>query len=196
LEKCELIPEKPCGVFFVAIDIVSDYVGWEATRNLRSQLPKEYMGLQFRAVSIDRLSTVLLRGIDVEPTNSVIWVNHLDKAMEYGGWPKLVMALDYRLLKWTCVELDANASEAELTSVRRDYPTVLKDGSKLFCSRLKADAPQLNTPYEFDSARWIPGDPWEALKGVFVFYRPKDLAEMENVRRQIIQKFPLKVDRL
>jgi hypothetical protein len=188
LGKCQRIAEKPCSVFLVPIDFDSDYVPLEISFNLWSTIPKEYMVCSFRAVSIDRLSTVLLQGIDVEPTNAVIWVNVLDKALEYGGWPKLVMALDYEFLRRTFVELDADASEVELTSVQHDYPTVLKDGSKLFCSRLKEDAPQLNTPYELDSARWIPGDPWEALKGVFVFYRPKDLAEIENVRRQVMQK--------
>jgi hypothetical protein len=155
--------------------------------------PKRILGLFVPGVSIDRLSTVLLRGIDVEPTNAVIWVNDLDKALEYGGWPKLVMAVDYKFLKRTFVELDANASEVELTSMRRDYPTLLRsiDGSKLFCSRLKEDAPQICTPYECDSARWIPEDPedpWVALNGVFVFYRPKDVAEVQNVRKQIMQK--------
>jgi hypothetical protein len=190
LEKYQRISQKPCSVFLVQVDIVTEYVPSEISSALWSKLPDEYLGSLFRAVSKDRLSTVLRQGIDVEPTNAVIWVNHLDKALEYGGWPKLVMALDYKFLERTFVELDADASEAEVTAVRRDYPTISKrsDSSKLFYSRLKEDDPQLCTPYEFDSAWWIPGDPWKALKGIFLFFRPRVPADIENLRGQNLQK--------
>jgi hypothetical protein len=52
-------------------------------------LPKHVYGADFRGMSIDKLPFVLKHGIDVEPTNSVIYVDCYDKALEYGGWPKL-----------------------------------------------------------------------------------------------------------
>ncbi|MDI1228245.1 MAG: hypothetical protein PSY14_11225 [bacterium] len=188
--KVELVTEKPCSVFLVLLNTDSDHVPRELSNDLQfSMIPREYMVNSFRGVSTDRLATVLKQGIDVEPTNAVIWVNDLDKALEYGGWPKIVMALDHECLKMTFVQLDANTSEDELMAVRREFPTVLKsaDGSTLWCSRLREDAPQINTDYEAYSARWIPGDPWRALKGIFVFHRPKDFAEIEILRRQLVQ---------
>lgn len=188
--QIELVAEQPCSVFLVLLNIDSDHVPSELSNTLElSVIPTEYMGNMFRGVSTDRLATVLKQGIDVEPTDAVIWVNALDKALEYGGWPKIVMALDHEWLKMTFAELDANTSEDELKAVRREFPTVLRsaDGSKLWCSRLREDAPQIGTPYEAYSARWIPGDPWRALKGIFVFHRPKDLADIEMLRRQLLQ---------
>jgi hypothetical protein len=32
-----------------------------------------------------------------------------------------------------------------------------------------------------------PGDPWQALKGIFVFYRPKYVSEVEKLRPKIVQ---------
>jgi hypothetical protein len=139
---------------------------------------------------MDRLPAVLGRGIDVEPTNGVIWVNFLSKALEYGGWPKLVMALDYKFMKRSFTDLEPNISEEDLALIRRDYPTLLKsiDGSKLYCSRLQEDAPQLNTAYEWDSAWWIPEDPLRALKGIFVLFRPTVSEDIESLHRINTQK--------
>ena len=48
----------------------------------------------FRGVGLDRLQTILATGVDVEPTTAPIFVSDFDKAWEYGGWPKVVMAFD------------------------------------------------------------------------------------------------------
>jgi len=185
LEKCVRIAETPCNIFLVPIDIDSDWVPFEIGNDLEwSTFPEEYRGCLFRAVSLDRLSSVLREGIDVEPTNAVIWANGLDKALEYGDWPKLIMALDHNFMKKTYTELDANTSEQELAAVCRDYPTLVNqgEGSKLFFSRLKEDDPRLCSTYESFSAWWIPGDPWNALKGVFILFRPKHPADIERLR--------------
>jgi hypothetical protein len=86
---------------------------------------------EFRGVGLDRLPTILATGVDVEPTTAPIWVSTFEKAWEYGGLPKVVMAFD---------------------------------GSHL--ERLPDTS--ANSPYEV-FARWIPGDPFDALLAVFVF---------------------------
>lgn len=185
MEKCVRILKEPCNGFLIPINIDSDHVPSEIAGDLEwSTLPEEFRGCLFRAVSIDRLPTVLKHGIDVEPTNSVIWAIGLDKALEYGEWPKLVMALDHEYMKRTFAELDANASEEEQELVRRDYPTFVSQGEglKLFFSRLTEDDPQLCTNYEFYSAWWIPGNPWDALKGIFILFRPKQPDDIESLR--------------
>jgi len=137
----------------------------------------------FRGVSIDRLGGVLKTGVDVESTDPVIWVNEVQKALEYGGWPKVLMAFDSKCLKRSWIEIDVNTPAGEIEKIRRDYPTVIPSGDKLYCSRLPSDAPQLMTAYEFQHAFWIPGDPREALKAVFIVFRPQD---QESVREVLI----------
>ena len=134
----------------------------------------------FRGVSMDGLRVVLKTGVDVEPSNSVIWANDLDKALEYGDWPKVVMAFDSEHLKRSWIEIEAGASANETEKIRRDYPTVIPDGDKLYCSRIPSDAPQLMTAYEFQHAFWIPGNPFEALKAVFIVFRPQDQEEIRE----------------
>ncbi len=51
-------------------------------------------GCTFRGVASDRLRAVLRSGIDVEPPDSRIFAGPFDKAWEYGGWPKMLLALD------------------------------------------------------------------------------------------------------
>jgi hypothetical protein len=191
LEKLALITEQPCKVFIVPIAIDTNYISSDMCNDLwLNTVPREYIGSAYRSVSIDRLPTVLRQGVDVEPTNAVIWADCLDKALEYGEWPKLVMALDYDFLRKTYVEVCANLPEDELAFVRRDYPTIKKsdDGSKLYCSRLGPDDPQRDTTYEYAHAFWVPGNPWDALQAVFIFYRPQDLSQIENVCRLITER--------
>jgi hypothetical protein len=137
----------------------------------------------FRGVSIDRLGGVLKTGVDVEPTDAVFWVNELQKALEYGGWPKVLMAFDSERLKRSWIEIDENAPAGEIGRIRRDYPTVIPDGEKLYCSRLPSDAPQLMTAYEFQHAFWIPGEALEALKALFIVFRPQD---QDQVREALL----------
>src|SRR5665213_704610 len=52
-------------------------------------------GLGFRGVSRDRLDYVYRVGIDVEPSDSAVWVtDSLEKALEYGGDTPVVLVLD------------------------------------------------------------------------------------------------------
>ena len=55
-----------------------------------------HKGVTMRGVAIDRLPTILSTGIDVDPTDRVIYCEIGDKAYEYGGFPKVVMVLRYR----------------------------------------------------------------------------------------------------
>lgn len=126
--------------------------------------------LDYRGVEADRLSTILSAGIDVQPTDAVIYVSTLEKALEYGGLPKAVVALDPKRLERTWREVPADTEPDELASIRETYRTVLtsKDGNKLWCSRLHEADPRVTTSYEVSYARWIPGDPFDALRAVLV----------------------------
>jgi hypothetical protein len=45
---------------------------------------------------------------------------HLDKAFEYGGWPKLVLALGWKQLQRTFREVSADIASDELQETRRE----------------------------------------------------------------------------
>ena len=128
----------------------------------------------FRGVSIDRLQTVLRAGIDVVPTDSVIYLSDFDKAWEYGDFPKIVLALDSQKVKASWQTIPADTPPVELAEIRKAYPTSIpcSDDESLWLSRLPADDPRIGTSYEASYAFWIPGDPLEAVRAVFVFMPP------------------------
>jgi hypothetical protein len=134
----------------------------------------DFFGCQYRAVGIDRISVVMKSGIDVEPPDSVFYANAFDKALEYGGWPKVVMAIRNQSLDRTFRELPADTAAERIAELRNVFPTELRsaDGTHLWLSRLAVDDPRLTTPYEFEYAWWIPGSTREALAAVFVLIHP------------------------
>lgn len=123
-----------------------------------------------RAVSVDRLRYITTHGCDVHPTTAPVYVNFLDKALEYGEWPKVLQIFDARKLEHTYVEVPADTAPDELAELSRTFPTRVPslDGQTLWLSRLSANDPRLAKPYEADYARWIPGDPWKALSACVV----------------------------
>lgn len=87
-----------------------------------------------------------------------------------------MLALDRMSLDRTFRELPSASSLDERDVVRKTFPAVLErvDGETLWFSRLSHDDPGITTPYEVAYPRWIPGDPFEALRGVLVFAGERD----------------------
>ncbi len=126
----ELMASTPCDIFFVSCP--SDFV---------LKLPKDpscesfalnYPDCGFRGVSIDSLPAVLQQGIDVVPTNDVIFVDDLDKALEYGGWPKVLLALRWSSLKCTFKHLPADSSKEKVEKVENGFREIPGPRSRLF----------------------------------------------------------------
>ncbi len=94
-----------------------------------------------------------------------------DKAWEYGGWPKVVMAFDRELICNTYKEVPSDIDVGELAEIRKTYPTMLsaEESKTLWLSRLAEDDPHIAKSYEIEYGRWIPGDPLEALSALIVF---------------------------
>lgn len=132
---------------------------------------KKMMLAEFRGVALtpDKLARILLTGIDVEPATACIYTCTLDKAIEYGGCPNIVMSFDYKSLDQTWRRLSPDASKEEQSRVIDDFPysRICDDGSLLF-SRIQ-DEHHRFTPYEWHYAHWIPGDARKALMGIFIF---------------------------
>jgi hypothetical protein len=179
MSKYVRLSRRPCDVFLIRCppDLDSPLRGQEANA-LLANLLIGYPQCVFRGVSVDRLSIVLRQGIDIHPTDGVIFAALPDKAIEYGAWPKILLALDRDSLSPTFKEISTNSSEEAIQSVRRDFPNLVRsiDGSKLWCTRFSKDDPRIATDYEIGYAWWIPGDPLAALKAVFVLLRPEDSA--------------------
>jgi hypothetical protein len=158
---------------------------------LETRLLIDSLECEFRAVAIDRLGAVLQDGIDVYPTTNVIYAEFSSKALEYGGWPKVLLALRRDSLHRTFREVPADISEEDLEEVRREFPTIIKsvDGSKLWCTRLSEDDPRIASSYEVAYAWWIPGDAWSALKSVFILVRPEDDENFLSAYKQVKTMF-------
>lgn len=127
-----------------------------------------------RCVGLERLSVILKTGCDIEPTNSVLWLDMFpDKALEYGGDEKVMMIFNLSMTEPSYVKVPANTDAAKLKAWKQNYPTVLSsiDGKELWLSRLPEHDRRVGSPYEVEHARWIPGDPLEALLGIFVLGR-------------------------
>lgn len=128
--------------------------------------------IAFRGVPIQRLDALLDNGVDVDPTDTVIFCAEEDKAFEYArsGWgedgPGLLYALHGGYLERSFCTLPADASPEEIAEVRKTYPHEYPDqhGGQYF-SRL---ADQNNTAYEIAYGYWIPGAARDALLAVFV----------------------------
>jgi len=148
--------------------------------SLLAQLSLFYHRCAFRGVDAAKLRRVLDHGVDVDPTDSVIYVDGFDKALEYGEWPKLVIALRSDALEATFREVPVNSRTEHLVELEQRFPTALRsvDGQSLWMSRLPATDPRVGSPYEVEYARWIPGDAKAALAAVFILVRPQDVQEI------------------
>jgi hypothetical protein len=104
----------------------------------------------------------------------VLWVDRsTGKTLEYGDEMKVLMIFHGERLMPTHREIPANTPPGELEELRRTYPTAIPsvDGQMLWLTRLPFEDKRATTPYEIEYARWIPGDPWEALLAVLVLGR-------------------------
>jgi hypothetical protein len=154
-------------------------------RDLRESFDvlKGYL-VEYRGVSLERLPIILATGVDVEPPTHPIFVcDDLDKAWEYGGLPKVVMAYDGMQLKSTYKQVVvADTTSDELAKLMSDYPTHIESpaGDRIWFTRFPGHT-RPGFAYEREYARWIPGDPFDALRAVFVFI-PAGFSELDVMR--------------
>jgi hypothetical protein len=141
-------------------------------RAVKDLLGVEYfasvMGRGCRGVSLDRLDDVLRGGVDVRPTDSVIFVDHLDKAIEYGAGEEglLVIVYDKSQLKPASIEFPNSTSAADLNQFAAEYPTRIDDyNGNILLSRC---GPNKDAGYGLLYGAWIPDDPFNALRMLLV----------------------------
>ena len=169
----KLLADRPVSVWTAAVDAKAHQVHPPVTeRSLRESFDVLSWDTEFRGVGLGRLPAILAAGVDVEPTTAPIFVSDFDKAWEYGGWPKVVMAFDGTHLERTYREVIISDTAAdEINRLMVDYPTRVEDlaGERLWLTRFPKTDTRATSAYEREFARWIPGDPFVALLAVFVF---------------------------
>jgi hypothetical protein len=129
---------------------------------------KSLMGRGCRGVGVDRLEDVLRGGVDVRPTDSVIFRDHLDKAVEYGAAADglLIMIYDESQLKAASIEFPGSTSEAELAQFAAEYPVRINDyNGRILLSRC---GPDKDPGYGLLYGAWIADDPFDALRMLLV----------------------------
>ena len=141
------------------------------------------VAILFRGVSLERLPTVLAAGVDVEPTDSIIYGDFISKAYEYGGENKVIMAFrhsgpDMRPLVLPAVtQISPSTSASDAAEHRRVYPYELSPtaaGHPRLCRVQPQSAADLN--YLGTYGYFIAGNPWDALVGLFVYGDAEALA--------------------
>ena len=96
---------------------------------------------------------------------------YFDKALEYGGLPKLVLVLKSDHLDNTWREVPADTPEELLSVLQETFPTVQPStsGETLWLSRLSPDDPRRGPSYEGNYGRWIPGRSLDAIHALVIF---------------------------
>jgi hypothetical protein len=149
-----------------------------------------------RCISQDRLPHVLQHGCDVWPTDAVMWIaNGYGKALEYGSESrsaaKIMLLFNPTRLRSTFRQVFPEESKVDRDALKREYPTVLdlgEDGT--WFSRLPPEDRRIATPYESAYAKWIPGDPWEALSAIFVLGENLEDLRLQAVRAMVASEGP------
>jgi hypothetical protein len=121
-----------------------------------------------RGVPLSALQRVLDTGIDVQPTNSVIWADFLEKALEYGGEEKIVLILNPKAMRRCSWLVGAGEDASQAEAIIGGPATLLPNGQRLY-SRLPLADPRRGSLAEAEYGWFIPGDPFSALAGVLVF---------------------------
>ena len=160
--------------------VTAIYDNWGESK--KQAMGSEYRGIAF---SSQELLRILVRGIDVEPTDACFYASDLSKALEYGGDPKLVLMLEPRMCRSTWLQFFSDSESSEIESAKETYPYELRqDDGGIILSRMEDERHRFSS-YEFEYARWIPGNAREALKGVMIFDNglSSDCSEEEWMKR-------------
>lgn len=189
--KCiKLLDLNGVPVFSLTIDSASmdNFEGcspFELLKNYPEFFDDSILFLKYRAVSVDDWENIQSHGVDVLPTDSPIYCDFMEKALEYGGWPKVMMGFDQTYLKKTFREVDADLDQTELIKLTEIYPTAEKsvDGKKIWLSRLSPDDLRRTSSYEVAYGFWISGNPWDALKVLFLVNLPDtEVEQLQHVK--------------
>jgi len=124
-----------------------------------------------RGVPLDRLPVIISNGCDVLPTDSPIFADFMDKAIEYGGAAQVVQIFDIDQLKRTFTEVSAHIDSNKIQKLKETYKSWEKSGDreKIWFSMLQFEDQRRTTSHEVAYGWFIPGNPWDALIALAIF---------------------------
>jgi hypothetical protein len=153
-------------------------------------LVKKHKGLTFRGVGVERLATILSTGADVYPTDSIIYCGALEKASEYGP---LILAFRHRdedgalVLQRAVATIRPETAAEEAAALRISHPHVLSGSGEIIRVCRVQPEHQARLNYLRDFGYFVPGDPWRALVGMFLYGSGDELAEAGAVIDRFIK---------
>ena len=152
------------------MSVSGDIHGPEDAKAIEDALQKKFLTQEYRSVAYSqrKLSNILLTGVDVTPTTSIIFSGRLSKAVIYGYWPKIIMMFDSTKLEPTMRMLGKDVSCEQMEEIKKTYPYMKRDrNGDFWFSRNESEQTRFE-PEEHAYAHWIPGDAREALQGVLI----------------------------
>jgi hypothetical protein len=175
------VVKEPFDVYFVDCPSASPSDANNYCYSQMKEIERKYCQCLFRGVAIDRYEAIVRNYIDVEPVDSVIFADCLEKALEYGDWPKLVLILRPEFMSRSFRNVCATTSPNDRKTIQRQYPTLrdLEDGS-LWFSRLPEDDNRFASHYESAYGWYISGVPREALAALVICARADDLGIVQG----------------
>lgn len=156
---------------------------------LNSMAEQTNLLFEVRGTSFTNLKNVIQNGIDVVPTDAPFFSVAMDvgKALEY-GWDNaekmILLAYDESKLDKTFRQIESDAQEAEISNHQKLFPSTInsQEGNYLWFSRLSINDIRINTPYEMEYGKWIPDNPFDALKCVFLLgcFEENEISEIRG----------------
>ena len=99
---------------------------WDARKEAANQVFNKLLELGVvavtcRGVVLDRPGAILENGCDVSPTDSPIFADFIDKAIEYGGPAQIVQVFDIEKLKRSFAEVSVQTDPNQIQELKKTY---------------------------------------------------------------------------
>ena len=128
----------------------------------------------FRGAPFGALDRILANGIDVDPPTAAFYAGGMHKASWYGGWPKLILALDRTALDRSYRRLPPDTPAEDVAALRETFPTLVvePETGHLWLSRQREGSSFLATAMEAEYGFWLPDPSRRPLRALFVATHP------------------------
>lgn len=173
--RLSLVTRDPVPVFFVQMERKQVYPTQVDAYGLLKDAEQLVPGIGLpllglcRGISYRRLPVVVRTGIDVDPPDAPFFAEYITKAVEYGGWPKVLLVLDEDMTAPACLDLAADCDADLLESLKVDYPTMKSLGAgTIRLSRFPAGHHAVGSAEENAFGHWIPDNQKAALLAIVV----------------------------
>lgn len=173
---------------------VADTTRWGNAPNVLDKPVIDYyrQGVLFRGTSLDRLPTILTTGVDVTPTDAIIYCAELEKAYEYGKGTRVIAAYRWgkpgpdgtkvRVMGRAIVHVFDDTSPETRAEYEISHPYVLPTQPGAPQSRCRVEPETAaRRGYLGPYGKYLTGDPFDALVAILIYGSPEGLADARAV---------------